>query len=86
MSYTVFTDAASNLPGKYLRGLDIRTLPCSYTMDGEEGVYEGDIDAFDARAYYDKLRRGSRMKTSLLNSHLFESLFRPELEKGQDVI
>ena len=86
MSYTVFTDAASNLPGKYLKGLDIRPLPCSYTMDGREGVYEGDIDAFDAKAYYDKLRHGSRMKTSLLNSHLFESLFRPELEKGLDVI
>ena len=86
MRYTVFTDAASNLPGKYLKGLDIRTLPCSYTMDGREGVYEGDIDTFDARSYYDKLRSGSRMKTSLLNSHLFESLFRPELEKGLDVI
>ena len=29
MRYIVFTDAASNLPGKYLKGLDIRTLPCS---------------------------------------------------------
>ena len=86
MSYTVFTDAASNLPGRYLQGMDIRTLPCSYTMDGEEGVYLGDIDAFDTKAYYDKLRVGSRMKTSLLNSHLFEEHFRPELEKGLDVI
>ena len=86
MSYTVFTDAASNLPGKYLTGLDIRPLPCSYTLDGHEGTYEGDIDAFDAKAYYDLLRAGARMKTTLLNSHLFESFFRPELEKGLDVI
>ena len=86
MSYTVFTDAASNLPGKYLQGLDIRPLPCAYTMDGKEGIYEGDIDAFDAKGYYDQLRAGKRMKTSLLNSHLFESFFRPELEKGLDVI
>lgn len=86
MSYTVFTDSASNLPGKYLHGMDIRPLPCSYTMDGQEGVYLGDIDAFDSKAYYDRLRAGSRMKTSLLNSHLFEEHFRPELEKGLDVI
>ena len=39
MSYTVFTDAASNLPGKYLKGLDIRPLPCSYLLDGQEGTY-----------------------------------------------
>jgi len=86
MSYAVFTDGASNLPGKYLLSMDIKALPCSYTMDGEEGVYLGDIDAFDAKAYYDKLRRGSRMKTSLLNSHLFQTHFRPHLEKGEDVI
>ena len=86
MSYTVFTDGASNLPGRFLNGMNIRTLPCSYTMDGVEGVYLGDIDAFDTKAYYDKLRAGSRMKTSLLNSHLFEEHFRPELEKGLDVI
>jgi len=86
MSYTVFTDGASNLPGRFLNGMNIRTLPCSYTMDGVEGVYSGDIDAFDTKAYYDKLRAGSRMKTSLLNSHLFEEHFRPELEKGLDVV
>ena len=86
MSYTVFTDGASNLPGRFLNGMNIRTLPCSYTMDGVEGVYLGDIDAFDTKAYYDKLRAGSRMKTSLLNSHLFEEHFRPELEKGLDVV
>ncbi|MBQ3488233.1 MAG: DegV family protein [Clostridia bacterium] len=86
MSYTVFTDAASNLPGKYLRELDIRPLPCTYTMEGREHTYLGDIDAFDAPAYYDKLRAGVKMKTSLLNSHLFESFFRPELEKGLDVV
>jgi len=86
MSYTVFTDAASNLPGRYIRELDIRPLPCSYTMDGEPGTYLGDIDAFDAKGYYDKLRAGKRMKTSLLNSHLFSEHFRPELEKGLDVI
>ena len=86
MSYTVFTDGCSNLPGRLLRELDIRPLPCSYTMDGREGIYLGDIDTFDTKAYYDKLRAGSRMKTSLLNAHLFETHFRPELEKGLDVV
>lgn len=86
MSYTVFTDGCSNLPGAMLKELDIRVLPCSYTMDGEPGVYEGDIDAFDTHAYYDKLRNGSVLKTSLLNTHLFLTHMRPELEQGLDVI
>ena len=86
MSYTIFTDGCSNLPGALLSKLDIRVLPCSYTMDGVPGVYEGDIDAFDTHGYYEKLRNGSELKTSLLNTHLFLTHLRPELEQGLDVI
>ncbi len=86
MSYTVFTDGCSNLPGNLIKRFDIHVLPCSYVMDGEPGIYEGDIDAFDTHAYYEKLRNGSELKTSLLNTQLFLDHFRPELEKGLDVI
>lgn len=86
MSYTVFTDGCSNLPGRLLTGLNIRVLPCSYTLDGEPGVFDGNLDAFDSHGYYEKLRGGSEMKTSLLNSQLFMDYFRPELEKGLDVV
>lgn len=86
MSFSVFTDGCSNLPGRILNELQIQVLPCSYTMDGVPGVYEGDIDAFDSHAYYDKLRSGSELKTSLLNSQLFVDYFRPELEQGRDVL
>ena len=86
MSYTVFTDGCSNLPGDLIKRFDIHVLPCSYVMDGEPGIYEGDIDAFDTHAYYEKLRNGSELKTSLLNTQLFLDHFRPELEKGLDVI
>lgn len=86
MSFTVFTDGASNLPGRLLTSLNIRVLPCSYVLDGEPGIYEGDIDAFDTHGYYEKLRHGSVMKTTLLNTQVFLDHFRPELEKGLDVI
>lgn len=86
MSYTVFTDGCSNLPGRYLKALDIRVMPCHYTLDGEPGVFDGDIDAFDAHGYYDRLRAGSVLKTSLINTHAFLTHFRPELEKGLDVV
>ena len=86
MTFAVYTDGCSNLPGRLLKELDIRVLPCSYVMDGEPGTYLGDIDAFDTHEYYEKLRGGSVMKTSLLNSQLFMDHFRPHLEKGEDVV
>lgn len=86
MSYWIFTDACSNLPNHLLNELEIKVLPCSYLMDGEEGVYAGDMDGFDFHAYYDKLRHGSELKTSLINSHMFMTHFRPALEAGKDVV
>ena len=86
MSYIVFTDGCSNLPGDLIRRFDIHVLPCSYVMDGEPGVYEGDIDAFDTHDYYEKLRNGSELKTSLLNTQLFVDHFRTALDAGKDVV
>lgn len=86
MSYTVFTDGCSNLPGRLLKELNICVLPCHYILDGEACVYNGDIESFDAHAYYDKLRAGAQMKTTLINSQLFMDHFRPALEKGQDIV
>lgn len=86
MSYTIFTEAASNLPKKYLDSLEIMVLPCSYVMNGQPGMYCGDVDNFDFHGFYDILRQGGKMETTLLNAALFMEHFRPVLEKGEDVI
>ena len=86
MSFAIFTDGCSNLPGEQIRKHNIRVLPCTYTLDGVQYVYNGDIDSFDAPAHYNLLREGHLIKTSLLNSQLFMDHFRVALEEGLDVI
>ena len=86
MSFALFTDGCSNLPGKLLRELNIRVLPCTYTVEGESVTYSGDIEQFDSKEFYDKLRSGLQIKTSLLNAQLFMDHFRPALEQGLDVV
>ena len=41
MSFAVFTDSCSNLPGSLLQHFGIRVLPCSYTVDGKQIIYGG---------------------------------------------
>ena len=84
MSFAVFADGTANLPGRLLDGISL--LPCDYTMDGVPGTYLGDLDAFDAHAYYDHLRSGRVIKTTLLNTELFLARFTPLLQQGIDVI
>ena len=86
MPYVVFTDACSNLPGDLIRRFDIHLLPCNYVLDEEPGVFEGNIDEFDTHAYYDKLRNGSELKTSMLNTQLFMDHFRTALDAGKDIV
>lgn len=86
MSFAVFTDGCSNLPGIVLQQYHIQTLPFTYTINGQQIVYNGDIESFDAHAHYELLRAGALIQTSLANSQQFMDHFRPVLEAGQDVI
>ncbi len=86
MSFHIFVDGSANLPDQKLRELNISILPCSYMVDGVPSTYNGSLDTFDAHEYYDKLRHGVRVQTSLLNTQLFEDSFRPVLAQGEDVL
>ena len=84
MAFAVFADGTANLPGSLLEGITL--LPIAYTMNGESRTYSGDIEHFDEHAYYDELRNGASVKTSLLNTELFLSEFEPVLKEGTDIV
>ena len=84
MSFVVFADGTANLPAACQEGVTM--LPCSYFVEGVEHEYLGDVDRFDAHAYYQQLASGCKITTSLLNTGLFISHFRPVLEQGQDLV
>lgn len=86
MSFSIFVDGSSNLPGETLRELNIEILPCTYSMNGVPSTYDGNLDTFNAQEYYNMLRQGSKVQTSLLNTQLFLDAFRPVLERGEDAV
>lgn len=86
MSFALYTDSFSNLPGHLLKKLNIHALPCTYMIDNVTHSYNGDIENFDSKAYYDMMRQGKVITTTLINSHQFMDHFRPSLEQGLDVV
>ena len=84
MSFAVFADGSANLPKSMLDGISL--LPCDYTVDGEPYTYWGDVDSFDAHSFYEGLRNGTVVRTTLLNTSLFLSRFAPILTQGIDII
>ena len=84
MSFAVFADGSANLPKSMLQGISL--LPNDYTVDGEPQTYWGDVDSFDAHSFYEGLRNGKVIRTTLLNTSLFLSRFAPILTQGIDII
>ena len=84
MAFAVFADGSANLPKSMLDGIDL--LPNDYTVDGVPQTYWGDVDHFDGHAFYEGLRSGKQVRTSLLNTQLFLSRFAPILTQGKDII
>ncbi|MBO4337439.1 MAG: DegV family protein [Lachnospiraceae bacterium] len=84
MTFEVFADGSANLPKSMLEGISL--LPCEYSVNDQIHTYLGDVDNFDAHSFYEGLKNGNVIKTTLLNTSLFLSHFTPLLEKGKDVI
>lgn len=84
MAFSVFVDATGNLPKSMREGITV--LPCEFLVDDEPHLYKGNVDGFNAHAYYEALRRGKVVHTSLVNSQLFLDRLASALERGQDVI
>ena len=66
------TSVVENTSNTDSKGYDVSF---TYTVDGKEQTYWGDVDAFDGHAYYEGLRQGKKITTSLLNTHLFLTYF-----------
>ena len=84
MGFYVFADGTANLPKSLLEGITL--LPCSYLVNDNLVVYKGDIDDFDGHTYYEGLKNGDQIKTSLLNTALFLEYFTPIASKGESLI
>ena len=85
MSFAIVTDTSANLPTVLTEELDIKVVAFSYFTDGRENVCF-DTAAFDAKAYYDAIRAGAKVTTSLIPPARYVAALTPILEAGKDVL
>lgn len=90
MAIKIYADAGSNLFKKILafKHVDIKIVTMTVNVAGKEfRCYEDDIDV-DAysKEFYDKLKDGSDVKTSLPNPNTWFQAFYDDLEAGHQII
>ena len=81
----LFTDTSANLPVSIIREYGIEVVPFSYTVNGKEVPYSADTD-FNGRAFYEAMRAGAEVKTSMINVSDFMAAFEQWIAKGDAVI
>lgn len=80
----LFCDSAANLPTELVKKYSITVVPFIYTVNGVQSNTYG--DRFDGKAYYDGIRSGGLVKTSMINMTTFEAYFEKALSAGNDVL
>ena len=81
----LFTDTSANLPVSITKEYDIEVVPFSYTVNGKEVPYSAETD-FNGKAFYEAMRAGAEVKTSMINVSDFIAAFEPWIAKGDAVI
>ncbi len=85
MSYKIFTDSSSGLPLSITSKYDIKVIPLTCIIEGEETLIKCDDEEF-LKDFYARLRDKQDMMTACINEQTFYDYFSLELEKGNDVI
>ena len=79
----IFTDTAANLPMKLLEEYGIRAVPLTYEVDGVEPDHSID---FNGPAFYEAMRKGAEVKTSMVNPQKAAQAMEESLQAGLDVL
>lgn len=87
-TFDIFVDSGTNIPDELIKKHNIGVIPYSCTVNGEERLcYEKDT-AFvqTAKKYYEDLRQGADIKTSLIGMARVMDYVTPSLQAGRDVM
>ena len=82
--YIIATSSTSDLPRTWLEAHDVPFIPYTYTVGDK--LCEDDCREESRAAVYAGMRRGDRLKTSMINEFVYYDFFKELLDRGKDVI
>ncbi|MDR0459447.1 MAG: DegV family protein, partial [Coriobacteriales bacterium] len=85
-SYDIITDSTANLPDELIRSWGLRVLPLEFIVDNVSFKgYDPNIPT-DNKQFYDMMRNGKTVMTTLASVTDAEALLRDCFESGQDAL
>ncbi|MDR2492761.1 MAG: DegV family protein [Coriobacteriales bacterium] len=86
MTFGIITDSASNLPEPIIDHYDLQIMALEFNIEGE--LYRSYLkgSSIDLKQFYDMMRDGKLIRTSLPSKQEAEDLLRGQFDKGLDVL
>ncbi|MGN0160100.1 MAG: DegV family protein [Lachnospiraceae bacterium] len=89
--FRIFVDSGANIPAEDVKKYKIDVISFVNYVNGEELVnFNPDLtpeeERIQGKKYYDAVREGADIKTSLINTGNFLDHFTPVLEAGEDIL
>lgn len=82
--FVIFTDSGCDTSAEVLKEWGIRKEDLTFRFEGVDKEYRD--SEMPVKEFYQRMKDGEVAKTSAINSETFKEAFRPELEKGNDVL
>jgi DegV family protein with EDD domain len=84
--YIIVTESTSDLPQDLVDELDIKVIPMTFGFENESYLNYPDNRELDIHIFYDRVKKGERSITALVNSKTFEEYFEPIIKSGNDIL
>lgn len=86
MTYQVFSDSSCNLPDSVISKLGVKIFPLVFTVDDVN--YQSYLEGceVDLKQFYDMMRDGKVITTTLPNISDAEKLLKESLDEGKDIL
>lgn len=89
--FEIIVDSAANIPAELCRKFKIKVISFVNLVNGKEVTcYDPDLTLEEERQkgkeYYDAIKAGAEVKTGLISSGIFESVFKETINQDRDVL
>lgn len=85
-NYVIVTDSTTDLPEEIVENLGIKVIPLTFELEGKSYIDHPDDSELSVHEFYERLRKGEKSVTSLINTETFIDYFKPILEEGYDIL
>lgn len=86
MLYEVITDSSANLTEELISKYKMHIIPFHCFIDNHEYLCYEEGKEFDGHAFYDKMRNGADVRTSLISPGNYTEYFESFLKDGKDIL